>query len=252
MNNLELPQIKRKNVSVSVSEELEKLIINNVVKPGDRLPSERTLCEKFGVGRYTVREGLAALQARGIIEVLPGKGAFVSDNASNTLKMMLTDLFVKEEKSLEGVLETRRLIESSAAKLAAKRITAEELIKLEKQLFLLKEPKDLNKVDEHFHHLIAKATHNKSLENMVQISIQLAKTEVKKTIFKLSQLLNAIEEGIDAVYSNEFLELNYYYHADIFEAIKERNEQKAYDAMYLHLSEGNLVRYLEKKLQKMQ
>lgn len=247
--NYELPLIKRKNASESVAEELEKLIVKNHVKPGEKLPSERTLCERFGVGRYTVREGLAVLQARGIVQVLPGRGAFVSEHAGETLKVMLTDLFMKEEKSLEGVLETRCLIESDVAMLAAERASESELKRLEKQLKLLRSPKDLNKVDEQFHFLIAQAAHNASLEYMVRVIVQLAKSEVRKTIFKLSQMLNAVEEGRDEIYTEEFYAVNYEYHARIFDAIRQHDGPAAYEAMRIHLAEGTLVRFLEKKLQ---
>jgi DNA-binding FadR family transcriptional regulator len=84
---------------------------------------------------------------------------------------------------------------------------------------------------------------------MVRVIIQLAKGEVRKTIFKLSQMLNAVEQGIDTVYTEEFYAVNYEYHARIFDAIRRRDGQAAYDAMRIHLSEGTLVRYLERKLQ---
>lgn len=261
-----LPLIKKKNASNSVAEEIEKLIVQHLVKPGDKLPSERELTERFGVGRYTVREGLAILQARGIIHVYPGKGAFINENATDALKSMLADLFLKEEASLEGMLETRCVIESTAAFLAARRATDEEIHVLEEQLALIKiagssnvdsEPEnsestkqqiELNEVDEEFHFLIAQATHNRSFECIVRGVIQAAKLEVRKNIFTLSQMLNSIEEGINSIYTQEFYRKNYSYHEKIFEAIKGHKQQDAYKAMQEHLSEGILVRYLEKKL----
>ncbi len=83
--DLKIKTIVKQNASEKVAEEIKRLILKNKIKPGSKLPSERSLSEQFGVGRYTVREGLAILQTSGIITVLSGKGAFVGDDVINTI-----------------------------------------------------------------------------------------------------------------------------------------------------------------------
>ncbi|HOV39083.1 MAG TPA: FadR/GntR family transcriptional regulator [Spirochaetales bacterium] len=250
--DFDLPVIKKKNASFIVAKEIEKLIINNVVNPGDQLPSERELANRFGVGRYTIREGLAVLQARGIIQVFPGKGIFVNQDVSNALVSMLNDFFLQEEKSLEDLVETRCMIESSSALLAARRATDEDITVLEGHLQVLKDAgnsqEQLNDADENFHFSIAKATGNPSFEVIVKGVIRTVKLEIRKNIFELSKMINLMESGNDELYTKEFYEQNYQYHVDIFQAIRSHNEQEAYFCMYRHLSEGILIRYLDRKL----
>lgn len=114
--------IMKKNASEQVAEQLERMIASQQLNPGMKLPSERILSEQFGVGRYTVREGLAILQTRGMIKVYPGKGAFVCDKAGNVMREVISSLFTKEEQSLENVLETRCYIESISARTGCKTV----------------------------------------------------------------------------------------------------------------------------------
>ena len=247
-----LHAIIKQNASEKVADEIKKLIIKKKIAPGSKLPSERILSEKFKVGRYTVREGLAILQTSGIITVLSGRGAFVSDNANNTIKNLISNLFIEEEESLEGLLETRCYLESIAARIAAVRITEDEIEALSKQLDALKNVSygslELNKIDEEFHHLVAEATHNESLEVLVKKTIQISKKHIKKNIFEYSKVFNLLETGIETVYTKEFSEKNFAYHQKIFDAISSHDGKGAEEAMFDHLSKGILVRHLEHRI----
>ncbi len=251
--DLKIKTIVKQNASEKVAEEIKRLILKNKIKPGSKLPSERSLSEQFGVGRYTVREGLAILQTSGIITVLSGKGAFVGDDVRNTIKTLISDLFTEEEESIKGLLETRCYLESIAAKLAAKRITDSEIEALSDQLEMLRTVKtnnlELNTVDERFHHMIAEATHNESLAILVKKTIQASKSQIKKNIFEYSKALNLLETGIETIYTKEFSEQNFAYHKRIFDAIASHDEHLAEEAMFDHLSNGILVKHLEKRIQ---
>ncbi|WP_323149607.1 GntR family transcriptional regulator, partial [Pseudomonas oryzihabitans] len=70
--------IARLPVAENVSQQIERLVVDGVLKVGQPLPSERRLCDKLGVSRTALREGLGLLRARGIIETRHGQGSFVA------------------------------------------------------------------------------------------------------------------------------------------------------------------------------
>ena len=70
----EAQRTRRSRSFDDVLEQLREAILSGRIRPGDRLPGERQLCESFGVGRPTLREALRSLEATGLIEVRPGKG----------------------------------------------------------------------------------------------------------------------------------------------------------------------------------
>jgi DNA-binding FadR family transcriptional regulator len=85
--------------------------------PGERLPSERDLARRLGVGRASVREALAALQNEGVLETRPGSGSFVAERA----RARLRDAALPHDASPTDLLESRALLEPAVARLAAGR-----------------------------------------------------------------------------------------------------------------------------------
>ena len=71
------PNNDRRQVADVVAERIERLIVDGVLKVGQALPSERRLCEKLGISRSALREGLRVLRGRGIIETSQGRGGVV-------------------------------------------------------------------------------------------------------------------------------------------------------------------------------
>ncbi len=154
---------------------------------GSRLPSERELSERFGVGRPTVREAIIALEVQGRVEVKTGSGAYVlQDNHVNNLKRNFSPF---------ELTEARVLIEGEASALAASMITSEQLNELEGALDEMareNEQGDLTSelADRKFHKIISQATHNRILTNTINYlwdiqehsaEIQLAHQAVCKT-----------------------------------------------------------------------
>src|SRR5437588_5636144 len=72
-----------------VAEQIRKLISSGALKPGDKLPSERELCVKLGVGRSSIRDAVRTLQATGILEPRQGHGTVVRDPAADALVVPL-------------------------------------------------------------------------------------------------------------------------------------------------------------------
>ena len=121
MENLNLGKQGKNQVADQVSERIERLIVDGVIKVGQALPSERRLMEKMGCSRSALREGLKILRGRGIIETEHGRGSFV-DNLSKTEAVQpLMHLFSSQRKTLYDLLEVRALLEGESARLAALR-----------------------------------------------------------------------------------------------------------------------------------
>lgn len=95
--------------------------------PGDRLPSERALAERFGVSRPTVREALRALSVLGVIDIRHGGGAFVTGLKAEDLLTPVNFFLSLSEVSVEKLYDARRLIEGEICALAAVRATSDDL-----------------------------------------------------------------------------------------------------------------------------
>src|ERR1700710_2802950 len=92
-DNLFMP-VSVGRVSQVIVEQIRVLVRDGKLKRGDRLPSERDLCERFGVSRVTVREALRVLEASGLVEIRVGArgGAFVTSPSSDRLGEGFADL----------------------------------------------------------------------------------------------------------------------------------------------------------------
>ena len=71
--------IKRVPIVQQVEEKIRQLIESGQYGPGEKLPAEMDLCQRLGVGRGTIREAFRLLQARGYVEIKPGRGALVAE-----------------------------------------------------------------------------------------------------------------------------------------------------------------------------
>lgn len=148
-----------------VAAALAKSIVDGVYQPGQRLPPERELAEKFKVSRPTIREAIIALDIQGLIGARHGSGIYVKA-AAPIRPMSELDIGAFE------LTEARRLFEGEAAALAATAITDQEIKQLEKLLRAMrgenrrKEPGE--KADRAFHVTIAKATRNGAIVDVVE------------------------------------------------------------------------------------
>lgn len=115
-----LKPIKKKRVSDMAIEQINQLISTGHLKPGDTLPSERTLMEKFKISRVPVREALRVLEMMGVVEVKPGKGIYVTD-PENSLFSPLRQWLSIQKETLFDHFEVRLLIEPRAAAFCASR-----------------------------------------------------------------------------------------------------------------------------------
>ena len=166
-----LKPAQRTSLSDDIVEQLTSLIARDVLKPGERIPSEKQLCQQFGVGRTSVREALKSLSVIGILESHAGDGTFVSTNYNRYLERAFQWGLLLDRKAVNDLGETRLLLESHTTYLAARRATAEDLAAMERAVLGMEDsvadPKRYLEHDLRFHLLIAQATQNTILGNLL-------------------------------------------------------------------------------------
>src|SRR5437763_5915672 len=127
-------RVPRLALSDHIVEQIADLIARGALKPGDRIPSEKQLCEKFGVGRTSVREALRSLAVMGVLEAHMGDGTFVSGNAGRFLERSFQWGLLLNSKVVEDLIETRLMLESHTAYLAAATAASADLDLMEESV----------------------------------------------------------------------------------------------------------------------
>lgn len=149
---------------------IKDMIIGGQLSPGDRLPPEKELSEQLGLSRNSLREAVKALEAVRVLDVRRGDGTYVTSLEPRLLQestAFMVDLH--SDTSLVELLEVRRILESSAAGMAAGRISTEELGRLEKDIAAV-DPASVDDLIEHdlrFHEGIADAAGNGYLSGLL-------------------------------------------------------------------------------------
>ena len=116
---------KSRSIPEVVLEQVQKLIAEGKLQPGDHLPSEMDLAEQFGVGRSSIREAMRVLQLVGVVEVIQGKGTFVRE--PGILPLMVDWSRISQMGIISEVMEARQFMEVLLAQLAAERATEEDI-----------------------------------------------------------------------------------------------------------------------------
>ena len=161
-------------ISEIIVEQIRLLMRQGQLKPGDRLPPERDLCERFGVSRVTVREALRMLESAGLVEIRVGArgGAFVTAPSSNRVGEGLADLLTLSVISAADVTEVRLILEVGIVPLVCERATEDDLAKLEKicerSEAALRDGDYTMDISLEFHAAVAQATHNPALVMLVE------------------------------------------------------------------------------------
>ncbi|MBL8227037.1 MAG: FadR family transcriptional regulator [Bryobacterales bacterium] len=163
--------LARTSLSDGIVEQLTVLIARGTLKPGERMPSEKLLCEQFGVGRTSVREALKSLAAMGLIESQAGEGHFVATDGSRAVDRALQVGMLLDATKVRELIETRLMLESEAAALAARRATKEHVAAIERQLEAMEQAGEdyaqYLEADLRFHLAIAAASQNSILANLL-------------------------------------------------------------------------------------
>lgn len=122
--------VRRSRLYQDIVRQIQDLIADRHLQPGDRLPGERELAEAFSVSRQSVREALRVLDYIRVVEVRPGEGTFVATTPPTPLDPSVYSL-LSERTFLMDLLEARRILEDGIVHLAARRATRDDVEALE-------------------------------------------------------------------------------------------------------------------------
>ena len=162
-----LGPIKRQRLAELVLGRMADLIKSGRWGAGEKLPSERELCDQFQVGRSSIREAVKSLEFSGLVEVRPGEGTFVTEDTSSAMGKVFARAVTLNRQDAQDLIEARRLVEAYLARLAAQRIDKEGLVELrahwERMAETADEPDAFTKADADFHITLARESGNQVL-----------------------------------------------------------------------------------------
>ena len=169
----QLAPVRRTTLSGEVAARLSEVIRSRELPPGSRLPSERALGVRFGVGRTSIREAMRLLQAQGLVTIRPGDGIFVAEAA-----LTEAESFARWESRyhfrVEELFEARLAVEPLAAARAATRADADDVRALHATLVDFERgiaEGDLAVMvlaDSGFHNVVARASRNRMFQSMLK------------------------------------------------------------------------------------
>lgn len=160
------PKVSLPKLSDVIVQQLEKRILDGVLKPGDRLPPERQLAEEFGVSRPSLREAIQQLASRGLLSSRQGGGTWVTDRLETAFSDPWEKLLGQHEELRGDLLEFRRVLEGTVARCAASRATQADLERLQRCVDRLQQAyrggdlAEQAQADVEFHQAVAEASHN--------------------------------------------------------------------------------------------
>ncbi|RXJ72466.1 pyruvate dehydrogenase complex transcriptional repressor PdhR [Veronia nyctiphanis] len=222
-------RIRQPKLSDVIEKELESLILEGSLSPGQKLPPERELAKQFDVSRPSIREAIQKLEAKKLLNRRQGGGTFVSDKLWQRFSDPLFDLLSEHPESQLDLLETRHALEGISAYFAALRGTDEDferICRFHDQIRQAQQQGDLKaEAEAVMHYLIAvtEASHNVVLLHIIRSLAPL----LEQNILKNFELLNRRPQVVDKVSKHR---------ADIVEAITAGEPEQARQASHAHLA----------------
>ncbi len=222
-------KIRQAKLSDVIEQQLEYLILEGTLRPGEKLPPERELAKQFDVSRPSLREAIQRLEAKGLLLRRQGGGTFVESNLWQSFSDPLAELLAEHPESQYDLLETRHALEGIAAYYAALRGTEEDIDRIRdchQIIQLAQENGDLDaEADAVMQYQIAvtEAAHNAVLLHLVRCMGPMLEKNVRQNF----ELLYSRREMLAQVSSHR---------AGIFAAIVAREPEKAREASHRHLA----------------
>lgn len=163
------PGDKKTTLQSEIIRFIQNYIAEHELKQGDKLPSQEQLISMMGVSRTSLREAVKTLEAKGVVQVLNGKGIYYAGNLNDALQVTLD--MTEQKESLLELVEIRRALEREILRLVIQKATDEELDELGKvkDVLLNKYYRGENQTpeDRQFHCLIYSMAHNRTMEKLI-------------------------------------------------------------------------------------
>lgn len=168
-----LPEIKRRNIYEQVIEHLRQYIMENALKPGDRLPTEQELAEQFHVSRHAVREGVKVLESVGLIETRPRDGSRLKSFSTRPLTGHLRFLYELDGITVQEMATARQVIECAIVPLVVQNAGESHYAAMEAAIESMREltahGQTFAEADSEFHQTLASATGNRVMAGFGQM-----------------------------------------------------------------------------------
>lgn len=189
-------KIESEKLSQSVVRQIEHLILQGILRPGERLPSERDLAERMAVSRPSLRDAVAELEGAGLLVTRPGSGIYVADVLGSAFSPALIRLFATHEDAVADYVAFRRDLEGMAAERAA-RLGSDTDLQVIDSVFqkmlaahTKRDPAEEAALDAEFHMAIIEASHNVILLHMMRSMFDMLREGVfynRQAIFRHRQ-----------------------------------------------------------------
>jgi GntR family transcriptional regulator, transcriptional repressor for pyruvate dehydrogenase complex len=222
-------RIEHSRTADEVVQQIESLILEGVLRVGDRLPGERELAKQFEVSRPILRDALKLLEARGLLVTRHGGGTHVADVIGQVFTQPVMELISTHPKAARDYLEYRREIEGVAADYAARRATADDLALLDAIVARMKAAHGANDlaeeaaIDVEFHNAIGECAHNIILLHTLRSCYRL----LSDGVFQNRLLLFAQPGARDALLDQ---------HLAIHDAVRRGDAKAAREAAMDHIT----------------
>lgn len=218
-------KIEAEKLSQAVQRQIESLILQGILRPGERLPSERDLSDSLGVSRPSLREAISTLQGSGLLTSRPGAGLYVADVLGSAFSPALVRLIARHDRAAADYLDFRKDIEGLAAERAARHASGADLAVIATtlaQMETARDPQTESALDVQFHMAIVAAGHNIIALHMMRSMYDLLREGVfynRARIFDKAETRAALLDQ----------------HRAINAALQDRDGEKARAAITAHL-----------------
>ena len=208
-----------------IVQQIEDSILKGALKPGDQLPPERELAQRFGVSRTAVREAVKTLREKGLVEAYSGRGTFVTDGTSQAIRQSLDRMMkIGQPDGSSHLAEVREMLEPEIAALAATRCEEQHLATMREAVSVMDrsrhDPDGYIEADLDFHLSLAEAAANPLILTLIDSIVGLLR-----------------EQRLRIFYVDGGPERGQFHHRRILEAVERRDPARAREAMRAHLQQ---------------
>jgi GntR family transcriptional repressor for pyruvate dehydrogenase complex len=216
--------IKKTRIAEEVADRIRVLMLDGTFPPGQPLPSERHLAERFGVSRGSIRDALRTLETIGLLETRHGQGTFPHELSVERLVAPLASVMAYRSDLQDELLDVRRMFEPAVARVAAQRATEEDLADLQRILVTqrqkLKAGQSAIMEDTAFHAILARATRNRVVMSIMATLNDLLVDSRTQSLRQKGRPARSIDG-----------------HESVVAALRRHDSEGASQAMYNHIDQ---------------